>query len=297
LNSVVPLSVVIPAHDEETVLGRCLDAVLTGARPGEIDVVVVCNGCSDRTADVARSYGGRVRVVETPVPSKSNALNLGDEAARGFPRFYVDADVVLTLDGIRKIAARLADGGAPAAAPAMNVDLSGASWPVRGFYAVWSRLPYTREGMIGVGVYALSESGRRRFERFPDVIADDGYVRALFDASERARVDEAPVRVVAPATLADLIRVKTRSRLGGFELAQRFPELMARERRKKDYFGAASVVAFRPWLWPHAAAYLWVNFAARRRARAQLAQRGPFVWERDRSSRRPASSAGVPPSR
>ena len=169
----MPISVVIPAHNEEVVLGRGLDGVLSGALLGEIDVVVVCNGCSDGTADVARSYGDRVRVIETPIPSKTHALNLGDEAARGFPRFYVDADVVLTLDGIRRIAARLGASGAPAAAPVMQVDLSGSSWPVRAFYAIWTQMPYTREGMIGVGVYALSEEGRRRFGRFPDVIADD----------------------------------------------------------------------------------------------------------------------------
>src|SRR6185295_9740290 len=193
-------------------------------------VVVVCNGCDDATADVVRGFGDRVRLIETPVASKTNALNLGDDAALGFPRLYVDADVVLPLDAVRKIAARLAED-APAASPSMATDLSRSSWVVRAYYAVWTRLPYVREGMIGVGVYALSEVGRRRFGRFPSVIADDGYVRMHFDADERVLVDGAPVRVVAPATLADLLKVKTRSRLGGLELAAKFPELVARERR------------------------------------------------------------------
>ena len=72
----MPISVVIPAHNEEVVLGRGLDGVLSGALLGEIDVVVVCNGCSDGTADVARSYGDRVRVIETPIPSKTHE-NIG----------------------------------------------------------------------------------------------------------------------------------------------------------------------------------------------------------------------------
>lgn len=284
----MPISIVIPAHDEEAVLGRCLDAILSGAGPaGDVDVVVVPNGCKDRTADVARAYGDRVKVIETPVPSKTNALNLGDAAARGFPRFYVDADVVLPLASIRHMAARLADERTPAAAPAMQVDLSRSSWAVRAFYAVWTRLPYVREGMIGVGVYALSESGRRRFGAFPDVIADDGYVRMLFTAPERVRVDEAPVRVVAPATLSDLVRVKARSRLGGYELARKFPDLVERERAAKAYGGAGGVIALRPWLWPHALVYLFVNLSARRRAAKQLADRAAYVWERDASSRDP----------
>ena len=66
-----------------------------------------------------------------------------------------------------------------------SIDLRGSSLAVRAYYRIWLRLPYVREGMIGVGVYALSEEGRRRFGEFPEVIADDGYVRMLF-SSERA---------------------------------------------------------------------------------------------------------------
>jgi len=283
----VATSIVIPAHNEESVLGRCLDALLGGAAPGELEVVVVCNGCADRTADVARGYGDRVRVIDTSVASKANALNLGDEAVTGFPRLYVDADVVLPLESVRAICARLETPGGLAAAPAMRMDYSSASGAVRAFYDVWTRLPYTREGMIGVGVYALSREGRARFGRFPDVIADDGYVRMLFTAAERVRVDAAPVTVAAPATIPDLIRIMTRSRLGGFELASKFPDLVAREQAGKRYGGALSVLAVRPWLWPAAVVYLWVNAASRLRARRQLRSRAAYVWERDASSRRP----------
>ena len=45
----MPVSVVIPAHNEETVIGRCLAALFAGAGEGELDVVVVCNGCRDGT--------------------------------------------------------------------------------------------------------------------------------------------------------------------------------------------------------------------------------------------------------
>jgi glycosyltransferase involved in cell wall biosynthesis len=77
-------SVIIPACNEASVIGRCVDALLQGA-PG-IEVVVVCNGCTDDTALVAREQGvGNVTVVETPVGSKIAALNLGDGIATKFP--------------------------------------------------------------------------------------------------------------------------------------------------------------------------------------------------------------------
>ena len=80
------VSIIIPAHNEAAVIGRCLEPLTHGARPGEFDVIVVCNGCRDATALEARRFGLSVRVIETDTPSKANALNLGDAAATGFPR-------------------------------------------------------------------------------------------------------------------------------------------------------------------------------------------------------------------
>src|SRR4051794_31851306 len=76
--SVPTFSVVIPAHDEESVIGRCLAAWSGELEPGEAEVVVVANGCSDGTAEAARDFG--VRVLELPAASKSAALNAGDGA-------------------------------------------------------------------------------------------------------------------------------------------------------------------------------------------------------------------------
>jgi glycosyltransferase involved in cell wall biosynthesis len=281
------ISVVIAAHNEEDVVGRCLDALLQTARTGELEIVVVCNGCTDGTAEVVRRYGDDVRVVETPRASKTGALNLGDDQVSGFPRFYIDADVTLPLASVRRIAARLAEGRALAAAPVMNLDLRGSSLAVRAYYRIWERLPYVREGMIGVGVYALSEEGRQRFPEFPAIIADDGYVRMLFSSSERLRVDDAPVRVYAPAGLSDLARIKTRSRLGRRELRERFPDLVAGERTTKSYRNALWTIIVRPWLWPAAVIYAVVLVQSGRRARRRFASIDDYVWERDLSSRGP----------
>ena len=72
-----PVSIVIPAYNEEKVIGRCLRSLLAGAEPDELEVVVAVNGTTDRTAEIARSFGPMVRVVETKTASKIAALNLG----------------------------------------------------------------------------------------------------------------------------------------------------------------------------------------------------------------------------
>ena len=161
------ISIIVPACNESSVITRGLAAMAEGANPGELEIIVVCNGCSDDTAEVARRFGNPVTVLETNEPSKVNALNLGDRAAHGFPRFYVDADVVLTLESIREIADWLAKGTTLAAAPTIRLDLSRCSWPVRAFYEIDCRMPSHLDGIGGSGVYALTEAGRKRFAEFP----------------------------------------------------------------------------------------------------------------------------------
>src|SRR5687767_14075885 len=163
-------SVVIPACNEETVIGRCLMALLDGAAADELEVVVVCNGCSDGTAELARRFGRGVRVLETPVGSKIQSLNMGDAAATRFPRFFIDADVLFPLAALRQVANRL-ENGVLAAAPRAQFDLTGCSWAVRAFYEINDRLPSSQEGIGGSGVYALSREGRARIGCFPDLIA------------------------------------------------------------------------------------------------------------------------------
>lgn len=227
-----------------------------------------------------------MRVIETDVPSKTNALNLGDAAASGFPRVYVDADVVITLPAIRKIATTLEEGSALAAAPRpVNVFLPGTRWGVRAYYRFWTALPYIQEGMIAAGAYALSREGRARFQEFPEVIADDGYVRLLFEPHERVQVLDAISEVFAPLALRDLRKIKTRSRLGVLQLRRRYPELAVREAKTKHYGNALLEVARRPSLYLSALAYAYVAIASRLRAQRQMNESGRYVWERDDSSR------------
>ena len=57
-------SVVIPAHNEAKVIGRCLSGLLEGMAPGELEVIVVCNGCTDGSEDVARQFLEHTAVLE-----------------------------------------------------------------------------------------------------------------------------------------------------------------------------------------------------------------------------------------
>jgi glycosyltransferase involved in cell wall biosynthesis len=277
------ISIIIPAHNEEKVIATALKELIAGAESGEFEVIVVCNGCTDKTAEVVASFGGPITCIETPVPSKTNALNMGDSQARGFPRIYQDADVILTQEAIRQIAKVLLFGKFLAAAPMMRMDFRNASWLVRSYYEVWQQLPYTQEGMIGTGVYALSEAGRKRFDTFPEIIADDGYIRALFKTDERTSVNSCYSLVRAPSDLASLLKIKTRSRLGRYELKKKFPELQRNE--EKNYSKATIGLLSQVSLWPKLPVYLYVNLKARFKAKEYARAQGFAGWERDESSR------------
>ena len=273
------ISVVIPAYDEERVIGRCLTTLLAGSEPGEIEVVVACNGCTDATAEVAARFGPPVRVVSTPVASKREALNLGDAAATGFPRFYVDADVGLEMDGVRAIAAALDGGAALVAAPALRVDVSGSSPLVRSYYRVYSALPSIRSDIVGRGVYALSRRGRARFDEFPDVTGDDHFVRSVFSPGERCCVETARSVVGAPRTARGLVRRKARI-VAGNAVVDRAARGGDEPRRGRGVWAA---VRADPSLAVHVPAYLGVGVAARLVVRAAAARGRPPEWGRDDS--------------
>ncbi|MDX9835206.1 MAG: glycosyltransferase [Desulfobulbus sp.] len=277
------ISIIIPAHNEEKVIVATLGELIAGATSGELEVIVVCNGCTDKTVEIVTSFGPAIKCIETDVPSKTNALNLGDMEVSGFPRFYQDADVILSLDAIRQVAQVLRSGHFLAASPQMRMELREASWPVRAYYEVWQQLSYVEEGMIGAGVYALSKEGREKFVKFPQIIADDGYIRTLFQTNERTSVDSCHSLVRAPSTLSGLLKIKTRSRLGWYELKRKFPELMQTE--KKHYGNALLGLLSKVHLWSKIPVYLFVNLLTRFRAKKYAQLQGFTGWERDDSSR------------
>jgi len=213
---VSPISVVIPAYNEERVIGNTLRTLLADAQPGEFDVVVACNGCTDRTAEVAGAVHSSVRVIETEHAGKSLALNAGDRVSLGFPRVYADADILMDTESLRATVAALS-GEVLAAAPQLSMRLDDAPWRVRQYFEVWRWAREQRGDLQGSGVYALSEVGRRRFDSFPDIIADDLFVYGLFSRSERATVSSATVTVTPPPTLREVVRVKARVFVGNLQ--------------------------------------------------------------------------------
>lgn len=83
------ISVVIAAYNEAGYIESTLKSVNTQTYPN-LEVIVVSNGSSDNTADIARSYTSSV--YETPERGVAKARNMGAKKAKGDILCFIDAD-------------------------------------------------------------------------------------------------------------------------------------------------------------------------------------------------------------
>lgn len=99
------LSVVIPAHNEETRLPKTLPQVLAhlDSREYNSEVVLVDSGSQDRTAEIGRSFADAredFRLITADRPGKGLAVQKGMLAATGEYRFICDADLSMPIDQV-----------------------------------------------------------------------------------------------------------------------------------------------------------------------------------------------------
>ena len=110
-----PLAIVIPAHNEEILISRCVTSVLESAgRSSRTRVFVVAHNCTDRTAEAARRAGAEVLVFNDPAArGKGFALSHGFEhALNGEAQavMVIDADSVVSRNLVSEVKGLLANG-------------------------------------------------------------------------------------------------------------------------------------------------------------------------------------------
>jgi GT2 family glycosyltransferase len=121
------ISVVIPARNAAHELPRTLGPL------AEVEVVVVANGCSDDTAEVARAHG--TKVVELERANRAAARNRGAQEASGDRLLFTDAGVVPSAAWAEALGACLE--GAPLAGGAIEVSASKAPNATEHFDLAW----------------------------------------------------------------------------------------------------------------------------------------------------------------
>jgi hypothetical protein len=274
--------VVIPAHNEERVIARTLGRLSVGVSRDDLDVVVVCNGCTDATAEVARTVAPWARVLEVPKPSKAEAVRVGNAAGTVFPRVHLDADVVISGADVLNLVRPLQERGVLATAPQRVLLRDRSSRLVRWFYDVWEQLPQVRSGLFGRGVVAVSEQGQRRVDALPQLMSDDLGISEVFEPHERRVVWTAFAEVRAPGTFRDLMRRRVRVATGNTQSSQ----VGVRRPESSTTWGTLARLSVRqPGLAPRVPLFLLVGAVARLQSRRAVRSGDFTTWLRDESSR------------
>lgn len=278
------VSIVIAAHNEESVLGATLDALLAD-NPG-VEVIVVPNGCTDGTARVARARPN-VTVIERAEGGKAAALNAADAIATSFPRIYLDADILVPFGGVDAVTTALESHGTLVAVPGRQLDASGRPWPVRFWTLVHERLPVFAEALFGRGMIALSAEARARFDDFPLMVADDLFLDSLYSSNEKAHVDSVVVVLETPATTRELLDRLVRVRRGSAAMRHsgRRGEVDAAVRPPDRWSWLRDVVVREPRLIPAGFVYVFITLLAT--VRARLGPLTDMSWGRTNSGRAP----------
>lgn len=276
-------TVIVPAHNEASVIEDCLNSIINQA--GIDHIIVACNGCTDNTVDIVKSNFPDVVCLDIKQPSKTNALNIAGEKAEElgvtYPIFYIDADTQLSENAIQHITQKMNNSQTHLAAPTPIIDTSNSSWLVQTYYKVWLNLPYIKEGVIATCSFIVSEEGRKRFDKFADVIGDDGFIRCHFKNKEIANIEGTEIYIRAPKDIFSLIKIKTRARLGNMELiakkkcpimeTKHYGNVMQKRLLSKDFLPTSI--------------YILIALIIRVRAYIQFKQINNYQWEKDTTSR------------
>jgi cellulose synthase/poly-beta-1,6-N-acetylglucosamine synthase-like glycosyltransferase len=222
------VSVLIPAYNEEKVLARTLETVIEATYHGK-EVIVIDDGSSDRTLQIARSFSRRgVKVIHRPNGGKASALNHGLLFARGEVIIIVDADSQVCKNTLIDLVQPLRDPDVAAVAGNIKV-LNRKNW-LTGCQAL--------EYIISINIYrrALDVFGsvtvvpgalgayRRQIlvgggQYDPDTLVEDFDV--TIKALKTGKVVQASSNAVsyteAPQKIADLIKQRLRWYRGNFQ--------------------------------------------------------------------------------
>ncbi len=233
------VSVVIAARNEADRLPDRIANLLEAEYPTPVEIIVVSDGSTDRTASVLAAFGDRVRYIERPRGGKPLALNEGVAAAHGDLVVFADARQRFARNTLIALAANFADpsvGGVTgelvldceAGASAANSEVAEGvglywkyeKWLRRQESRIWSTL-----GATGA-VYAIRRSLWRPLP--PETLLDDVLtpMRIVLDGKRVVFDEAAQAFDRVSASGADESRRKKRTLAGNYQILALEPRLI-----------------------------------------------------------------------
>ena len=215
------LTVVIPAYNEETVIGRKIrDTLANGYPPELLEIIVASDGSTDGTNEaVRRLEGRRLRLLALPRRGKVFALNAAAAAATGEILVFTDADVSLDRGALFQLVRNFADpevGGATGRKAHTEHPVTGGIGRGEGLYVrfdEWQKRLESRLGSTVASHGALHAVRRELYVPVRDAAgADDMAIsmRIVLEGWRLVYEPEAVARVEVPADVRSEFRRKVR---------------------------------------------------------------------------------------
>ena len=148
------IAVIVPARDEEELIGRCLASIVRAAANVQCatEIIVVLNRCTDRTGAIATSFGARC--VDEPRRCLAAVRNSGVRAARAPLLVTIDADSEMSANALSEVVGHLDSG--------RYVGGGSLIWPERWSLGIavsgLALLPYALWHRISAGMFWTSRS-------------------------------------------------------------------------------------------------------------------------------------------
>ncbi|WP_424966003.1 glycosyltransferase [Dinoroseobacter sp. S375] len=252
-----PFGVVMPIRNETDALRRTLPPLLRQLSGLPAKLVCVCNGCQDDSAQTIRELGGdRVTVIELPRPGKTGALQAGDVVLGDlFPRFYLDADVVLQDGAFQALLRPLCDGEMDLVGARRVHRTEGVSWLSAAMAQTWDALPHAHHAGF-LGAVGLSEAGRGQWGAWPEVSGDDIFAASHIPADRRLILSEVTASTCPPSDFAGWVRMRARWKRGERELLAMGLELPRPPGQREALLQRMTTPAHAVGAWAFAAARL-----------------------------------------
>lgn len=221
-----PISLIIPAYNEESYMARKIQNIQTLDYPPErLEVVVVSDGSVDRTNEILKRFeGAGVNVVYLhPRQGKPTALNRGVVASTNGILVLSDTSALLSSDSIRQLVRHFSDPTVGVVCGALEFEGGSEFSQTEGIYWRYESMLRLMESRLGATltadgpIYAVRREAFRPLE--PDVVLDDfvipmnarklGY-RVLYDPEARA------IDIAAESVASEFTR-RVRLAVGSFQ--------------------------------------------------------------------------------
>jgi poly-beta-1,6-N-acetyl-D-glucosamine synthase len=227
------VTILLPVRNGERWLRAKLESLLALRYPAELmQIVVVSDGSTDGTDEIACQYAGRIEFLRTQGGGKAVALNAGLERARGEILFLTDVRQPLDPDCLKHLVACFADPsvGVVSGELVIREGLTRAEASV-GLYWKYEKWLRKLEGRIDsvMGATGCIYAMRRELAGPlpPGTLVDDMFLPlTAFFKGYRVILDDAAMAFDYPTALDAEFRRKVRTQAGVYQIIGLFPQLL-----------------------------------------------------------------------